>query len=132
MADVIDSELRARPPAVPEHDLGRRGEDLAAKYLTDRGLVLLSRNWRCRDGELDLVATDGRTLVVCEVKTRTSGDYGDPAEYVTPPKMLRVRRATNAWLQRHRVGWCAVRFDVVTVLWPIDAEPVLRHIRGAF
>ena len=59
-------------PRNPAQDLGRRGENLAADYLTERGLVVLSRNWRCRDGELDIVATDGSTLVVCEVKTRST------------------------------------------------------------
>jgi putative endonuclease len=119
-------------PAPPEHELGRRGEDLAAQYLTDRGLILLSRNWRCREGELDVVATDGRSLFVYEVKTRSTGEFGDPSEYVTPPKILRIRRATQAWLQRHRVGCCDVRFDVVAVIWPPAGEPDLRHIRDAF
>ncbi|HVV23434.1 MAG TPA: YraN family protein [Pseudonocardiaceae bacterium] len=115
------------------HDLGRRGEDLAADYLTDRGLIVLSRNWRCREGELDVVATDGRALVVCEVKTRTTDDFGDPAEFVTPDKMRRIRRATHAWLRRYGVGWCEVRFDILTVLWPPTATtPRLRHLRGAF
>ncbi|HEY3607668.1 MAG TPA: YraN family protein [Pseudonocardiaceae bacterium] len=114
------------------HDLGRRGEDFAAAYLTDSGLVILSRNWRCRDGELDLVATDRVTVVVCEVKTRATDEFGDPAEYVTPAKALRVRRATQAWLRRYRVGWCDVRFDVLAILWPPTGEPRLRHLRGAF
>jgi putative endonuclease len=119
-----------RTPA--PHDLGRQGEDFAAGYLADRGLVLLSRNWRCRDGELDLVATDGEILVVCEVKTRSSAEFGDPAEYVTPTKILRIKRATRAWLRRYRAGWCDVRFDVLAILWPPDGEPELRHLRGAF
>jgi putative endonuclease len=123
---VIDSAHLDR------HELGRRGEDLAATYLTDRGLVVLSRNWRCRDGELDVVATDGHSLVVCEVKTRTSADYGDPAEFVTPEQMVRIRRATQAWLRRYRVRWCAIRFDVFTVLWPPSGRPQVRHLRGAF
>jgi putative endonuclease len=114
------------------HRLGRYGEELAATYLTDRGLVVLSRNWRCRDGELDVVATDGRSLIVCEVKTRTTADFGDPAEFVTPAQMTRIRRATQAWLRRYRVGWCEIRFDVFTVLWPASGEPRLRHLRGAF
>src|SRR6202000_2764015 len=104
----------------PGHDLGRRGEDLAADYLTERGLVVLSRNWRCRDGELDVVATDGSTLVVCEVKTRSTAEFGDPAEFVTAAKMRKLRRATQAWLRRYRVGWCEIRFDIVTVVWPSD------------
>ncbi len=116
-----------RPEA---HDLGRRGEDLAAEYLTDRGLVVLSRNWRCRDGELDVVATDGTTLVVCEVKTRSTAEFGDPAEFVTRAKMRHLRHATQAWLRQYGVGWCAIRFDVVAVLWPPNGTPRLRHIRG--
>lgn len=119
-------------PRLDRHELGRRGEDIAAEYLTDRGLVVLSRNWRCRDGELDVVATDGRCLVVCEVKTRTSADYGDPAEFVTPEQMARIRRTTQAWLRAYRVGWCEIRFDVFTVLWPLSGRPRLRHLRGAF
>jgi putative endonuclease len=116
-----------RPEA---HDLGRRGEDLAAEYLTDRGLVVLSRNWRCREGELDVVATDGTTLVVCEVKTRSTAEFGDPAEFVTRAKMRRLRHATHAWLRQYGVGWCAIRFDVVAVLWPPNGPPRLRHHRG--
>jgi putative endonuclease len=114
------------------HELGRKGEDLAADHLTERGLVVLSRNWRCRDGELDIVATDGHTLVVCEVKTRTSDDFGSPAEFITPAKMRRIRFATQAWLRRYRVGWCEIRFDVITVLWPRYGSPELRYLRGAF
>jgi putative endonuclease len=114
----------------PGHELGRRGEDLAVEYLSERGLVVLSRNWRCREGELDVVATDGTTLVVCEVKTRSTAAFGDPAEYVTPAKLRHVRQATEAWLRRYRVGWCRVRYDVVSVLWPADGRPRLRHLRG--
>lgn len=113
-------------------DLGRRGEDVAAAYLVDRGLILLSRNWRCRDGELDLVVTDGETLIFCEVKTRATAEFGDPSDYVTPEKILRIRRATRAWLRRYPPGSCDVRFDVLAVLWPPDGEPEIRHLRGAF
>ena len=69
--------------------LGKRGEDLAADYLAGAGVVVLSRNWRCRDGELDLVATDGERLIVCEVKTRSGTGYGEPSEGVTPAKAAR-------------------------------------------
>jgi putative endonuclease len=79
---------------------------------------------------LDIVATDGSTLVVCEVKARSSDEFGDPAEFVTAAKMRRMRRATQAWLRRYRVGWCEIRFDIVTVLWPADGSPRLRHLRG--
>ncbi|HEU0127423.1 MAG TPA: YraN family protein [Pseudonocardiaceae bacterium] len=112
--------------------LGRRGEDLAAEYLTGLGLVVLSRNWRCREGELDLVATDRERLIVCEVKTRSSTGYGEPSEGVTPAKAARIRRATSAWLRVHRVGWCEVRFDVLAVLCPQDGTATVEHLRGAF
>lgn len=112
--------------------LGRRGEDLAAEYLTGAGLVVLSRNWWCRDGELDLVATDRECLIVCEVKTRSGTGYGAPAEAVTPRKAARIRRITAAWLQDHRVGWCEVRFDVLAVLCPSGGPATIEHLRGAF
>lgn len=113
-------------------ELGRRGEDLAAEYLRDTGLVVLSRNWRCRDGELDLVATDGTIVVVCEVKTRSGTGYGAPEEAVTPVKAARIRRLACRWLQDNRVGWCAVRCDVVSVLLREDHAPEIRHFSGAF
>lgn len=122
--------MTTQPDTLHPHDLGRRGEDLAADYLTERGLVVLSRNWRCRDGELDIVATDGTVLIVCEVKTRTTADFGHPAEFVTPAKLRRLRFATQAWLRRYRVGWCEIRFDVVSIVWPVDGPPQLEHLRG--
>ncbi|MGH3797187.1 MAG: YraN family protein [Pseudonocardiaceae bacterium] len=112
--------------------LGRQGEDLAADYLTGTGLVLLARNWRCRDGELDLVATDRERLIVCEVKTRSGTGYGEPSEGVTPAKAARIRRVTAGWLRAHRVGWCEIRFDVLAVLYPKDGPATVEHLRGAF
>ncbi|HKR48143.1 MAG TPA: YraN family protein [Pseudonocardiaceae bacterium] len=112
--------------------LGRRGEELAADYLADAGLVVLSRNWRCRDGELDLVATDGERLIVCEVKTRSGTGYGEPSEGVTSAKAARIRRVTSAWLRTYRVGWCEIRFDIVAVLCPQDGPVTVEHLRGAF
>ena len=112
--------------------LGKRGEDLAADYLTGAGLVVLSRNWRCRDGELDLVATDGERLIVCEVKTRSGTGYGEPSEGVTPAKAARIRRVAAAWLRTYRVGWCEVRFDVVAVLCPQGGPVTVEHLPGVF
>jgi putative endonuclease len=112
--------------------LGRLGEDLAAKHLEGLGLVVLSRNWRCRDGELDLVATDGRTLVVCEVKTRSGANFGTPEEAVTDEKAGRIRRLATQWLRTYKVGWCPVRFDVVAILAPPGETPSITHLPGAF
>jgi putative endonuclease len=113
-------------------ELGRRGEDLAADYLAGTGLVVLSRNWRCREGEVDLIATDGQLLVVCEVKTRSGTGYGEPSEGVTPAKAARIRRVTAAWLRAYRVGWCEIRFDVLAVLCPQDGPVTVEHLQGAF
>jgi len=128
----MDTLATAAARAHAPHSLGRRGEELAASYLEDKGLVVLSRNWRCRDGELDLVATDGKQLVVCEVKTRAGLDYGEPAEAVDETKARRIRRLANRWLSTYRVGWCELRFDIVAVLWRPGDTPRVRHLKGAF
>ncbi|WP_181782859.1 YraN family protein [Pseudonocardia pini] len=117
-------------------ELGRRGEDIAVRYLQDKGLVVLDRNWRCRDGEIDVVATErtreSSRLVVCEIKTRSGTRYGEPTEAVTGLKAHRIRQVTRAWLAAHRVGWCEIRFDVVAVLMRPGREVTLQHVEGAF
>lgn len=111
--------------------LGEYGERLAAEHLLADGMTLLDRRWRCPIGELDLVALDGRCLVVCEVKTRRSTATGAPVEAVTAAKLLRLRRLTAAWLEAHRTTYPDVRIDVVGVLVPRDgAGPVVDHLRG--
>ena len=94
---------------------------------------MLDRNWRCREGELDVVATDGATVVVVEVKTRTGTGYGRPEEAVTPRKLVRMRRVAQRWLAEHRVRWVEVRFDVVAVL--VDRHTgahEVTHLLGVF
>jgi len=113
-------------------ELGRRGEDEAVRYLEQNGLVVLSRNWRCRDGELDVVATDAGRLVVCEVKTRSGTRFGEPAEAVTLRKAARIRRVTQAWLAAHQVRWCEIRFDVLAVVAEPGKPVSVRHYEAAF
>jgi putative endonuclease len=113
-------------------ELGRRGEDLAADYLRQQGLVVLSRNWRCRFGEVDLVATDRSQLVVCEVKTRSGTRFGAPAEAVTARKAARIRRVTHAWLAANQVCWVEIRFDVLAVLAEPGRPVVVQHYPAAF
>lgn len=112
--------------------LGRRGEDLAAQYLEEQGLVVLSRNWRCRHGELDLVATEHERLVVCEVKTRSGTRFGVPAEAVDRRKALRIRRVTQVWLTAHQVPWCEIRFDVLAIVAEPGRAATVQHYRAAF
>jgi putative endonuclease len=113
--------------------LGRFGEDLAAQHLTAAGMTVLERNWRCREGELDMVARDvDGTLVFCEVKTRSSTAFGEPAEAVGPTKARRLRRLAGRWLQEHPGGGCPMRFDVVAVVRRRGQAPLVRHLREAF
>lgn len=115
-------------------DLGRRGEDLAAAYLTEHGLVVLVRNWRCAEGELDIIATDGvDTVVFCEVKTRGGTGFGTPLEAITQAKRRRIRRLAFLWMATIRPqGWPRLRFDVVGIVLRGGARPELTHVAGAF
>lgn len=112
--------------------LGKYGEDLAARRLTESGMTVLRRNWRSgRAGEIDIVARDGDALVVCEVKTRRTGTFEHPMAAVTPVKAQRLRDLAERWLQEH--GGAppgGVRIDVVGVLLPERGAPVVEHVRG--
>ena len=109
---------------------GERGETIAARHLTRLGLVLVDRNWRCDAGEIDLVLRDGAVLVICEVKTRTSTDYGDPLEAVTPAKVARLRRLAARWLRVHDCHPEDVRIDMVGVLAPPGRPVEVEHVEG--
>lgn len=108
--------------------LGRYGERLAAQELAAAGYRLLDRNWRCELGEIDLVARDGDTLVVCEVKTRTSNAYGTPLEAVDWRKVQRLHRLGLRWLRAHELH-APIRVDVVAVLVPRSGPISLEHLR---
>lgn len=110
--------------------VGRYGEDVAVRHLTDAGLVILERNWRCREGEIDIVARDGDVLVLCEVKTRRSTTYGTPLEAVTDRKAARQRVLAAKWLAERAVHPRAVRFDVVGVLASRQGAASVQHVRG--
>lgn len=114
------------------NELGRRGEQIAAAYLTRAGLRVLDRNWRCREGELDIVARDGSALVFCEVKARRGTGYGLPVEAVTVAKRRRLRLLAQRWLAAHDEHAPEVRFDVVGVLVRRSGPAVVTHLRAAF
>jgi putative endonuclease len=113
-------------------ELGSHGERIAAAFLTDAGLRILDRNWRCREGELDLVARDGNALVFCEVKTRRGTGYGYPVEAVTPAKQRRLRVLAQRWLAAHDHHAPDLRFDVVGVLVRPGRPALVTHLRAAF
>lgn len=110
--------------------VGRCGEDLAAAHLERAGLQVLTRNWRCTLGELDIVALDGECLVVVEVKTRRSLAFGHPAEAVTWAKQARLRQLAAQWLRESTQPYPQVRIDVVAILWPRGGPAQLQHLRG--
>ena len=110
--------------------LGAYGETLAARHLTDQGMVVLDRNWRCEIGEVDLVLRDGPVLVVCEVKTRSSTRFGSPLEAVTERKAARLRRLAARWLAEHAVRPAHVRIDLVGVLLTREGPVEVDHVRG--
>ena len=116
--------------AAQRNALGAYGETLAARHLTRQGMVLLDRNWRCRAGEIDLVLRDGDVLVVCEVKTRTSTDFGDPLEAVTDVKVARLRRLAAAWVRERRIHPHDIRIDVVGVLKSRQGPARVEHVVG--
>lgn len=111
---------------------GIRGERYAADFLADRGYDLLARNWRCRYGEIDLIATDQETVVFVEVKTRGGYDFGGPWEAVTPAKQNRIRRLASIWLAERQGSWVPVRFDVVGVMLEAGIPPSITHLEGVF
>jgi putative endonuclease len=110
--------------------LGQQGEQLAVNFLTDAGLAVLGRNWRCSDGEIDIVALDGRTLVVCEVKTRSGSRFGSPIEAVTALKARRLRRLAVLWVRAHDLVFDEIRIDVLGVLRAASGEFSIEHVRG--
>ena len=112
-------------------ELGRRGEEEAARYLQLQGLTVIERNWRCRDGEIDIVALDdaGACLGVAEAKTRTTEFFGRAVEAVTPAKARRLRVLAARWLADHPIGTARVRIDVIGVLAPPGAPLVIEHLQ---
>ncbi len=137
LADALRQRRRART-ATTEQANGRRGEDLAHRFLRRRGLTIVARNFRPRSGhgELDMVAWDRETLVFVEVKARASADFGSPDRAVGRDKEKDLRRAAGEYLRRSGTAWERARFDLVNVVladppeieWIKDAFPVSRTL----
>jgi putative endonuclease len=110
--------------------LGRDGEQAAVSYLEGCGFRILDRNWRCADGEIDIVAVERHTFVVCEVKTRSGTRYGTPLEAVGRTKRARLRRLAVCWLTAHGVRFDQIRIDVVGLLYEGTGGFTIEHVRG--
>jgi putative endonuclease len=110
--------------------LGRNGEQAAVEYLERAGLRILDRNWRCAEGEIDIVAAELRVLVICEVKTRSGTRYGSPLEAITRSKRARLRRLAVRWLVAHGVLFDEVRIDVIGLVPDESGHYQIEHVRG--
>ncbi|MEV6595253.1 YraN family protein [Actinoplanes sp. NPDC051346] len=112
--------------------VGAYGERLAERHLSDQGLTVLARNWRCDHGEIDLILRDGEDVVFCEVKTRRGDAYGSPAEAVNRTKVQRLRKLAARWLAQSTLRPREVRFDVVSVTAQPKGASRIEHLRAAF
>lgn len=110
--------------------LGAMGEQVAVDHLLAAGFEVVERNWRCRLGEIDVVAREGAVLVAVEVKTRRSGNTGHPLEAITPAKVARLRALLARWLATHDLRAPHVRLDAVAVLADGRSAPRVEHVRG--
>ncbi|HEX3325956.1 MAG TPA: YraN family protein [Actinomycetota bacterium] len=115
----------------PRRSLGRAGEQLAARRYTRQGFAILDRNYRCPQGEIDIVAAREKLLVFCEVKCRHTSQWGEPSEAVGWRKQQRLRRLAAAWLADRRPAFSELRFDVVSVVMR-DGAPEVTQITDAF
>lgn len=114
------------------HLLGRRGERVAARYLSRRRYRILTRNYRCDAGEIDLICLDAGAVVFVEIKTRTSDQAQDLQESIRPNQWRRIENAARYYVMQHSLTDRACRFDVVTVLWPQRGAPKIEHFVDAF
>jgi putative endonuclease len=129
---MTESTTHTTASAAARQALGRYGEAVAARHLVEQGLVVLERNWRCDEGEIDLVLREGPTLVVCEVKTRTSLEAGTPHEAITEAKLARLKRLGERWAAERGVRPDDTRVDLVAVLRPRRGPAVVDHVAGLY
>ena len=111
-----------------KQEVGKLGEDLATKYLQGSGYTILERNFRCRQGEIDIIAKDEKDLVFIEVKTRTNLSYGNPVEAVTPIKQKHIEKATKYYLYKNKLENEYVRLDVIEV-YIYEQKYKINHLK---
>lgn len=111
--------------------LGQQGEDVAARFLRRQRYAIVERNFRCAQGEIDIIAVERAVIVFVEVKTRRHGAFGDPVEAVDRRKRQRILRVAETYLARHALEDRDARFDIVEVWWSADG-PRCHLIRDAF
>ena len=130
-ADVLRHHARQRH-LTSDHALGRRGEDIAHRYLQRHGIIIVARNYRMASGagEIDLIGWDDEQLVFIEVKSRQTDDYGAPDRAIGPQKQSSLIRAAREFARHADVPWEKVRFDAVNVVF--TKPPSVMHFRDVF
>lgn len=130
-ADVLRHHSRKRH-ITPDLALGRRGEDIAHRYLQRAGIIIVARNYRMSSGggELDLIGWENGTLVFVEVKSRQSDEYGSPERAIGREKEINLFRAAREYARHAEVPWENVRFDVVSIVF--STPPLVTHYRDVF
>jgi len=125
---------QAGPLPTDNRGIGNLGEDLAVSFLEGKKYRILERNYRCKGGEVDIVARDPRdkSLVFVEVKTRRDLSYGVPQLAVTPFKQRQISKAALTWLAQNRQQDADARFDVIAILLADGGHPAIEHIVNAF
>ena len=109
------------------NELGKWGEDLAATFLEEKGYQIIERDWKSGHHDLDIVATEGSTLVIIEVKTRRNRLFGDPEEAIDYKKRKSLQSAINHYVKTHHFG-SSVRFDIISIVGTIGSKPEIDHI----
>ena len=134
IGSILDRLRNVRRSRIWDRDLaaGRRGEDLAHRFLRRQGFVIVARNYRLSSGEAeaDLIAREGEDLVIVEVKTRASAEYGPPESAVDPEKQRHLIRVGREYARKTDTAWERVRFDVVSIV--MREPPEITLLRGAF
>ncbi len=112
--------------------LGKCGEEIAVTYLKTCKYSVLERNYRCKCGEVDIIAREGKTLVFVEVKTRKNDSYGPPQLSVTHFKQRQISKAALSYLSSKKMGNALARFDVIAICLRGQEKPAIEHIKNAF
>jgi putative endonuclease len=114
-----------------KQSLGTKGETLAAQYLEQNGYKIVTMNWRCRQGEIDIVAQQGETYVFCEVKTRHNTTVQDALASITASKQKKLLKAVYHYLQEHQLDEVLWRIDAMGIVFPQNGKPIIEHVEDA-
>lgn len=115
-----------------KRDIGKEGEDIAAKYLKEKDFEIIARNYHYSHGEIDIIANDTNQLVFVEVKTRLNLEYGEPEYAINPKKIKQIKKMAELYLFDKEIEESDCRFDVVAIILGDSSNPTITHYENAF